>query len=357
MNVQQVLPRDAIPSVDDPSFVTDYDGRADDEVIVVDVVDAAVADDTADAADGGEVARAYPVRYLHYHEIVNDRVGDVPVAVTWCPLCGSAVVYDRRVSGEGESRILEFGVSGKLADDDLVMYDRETESEWKQSLGRCIAGPLEGHELDVLPASLTTWGRFRETHPEGVVLAPPGGASEAASDTDDPAPIDYDAAPYEAYFEMEGFGLGAHRGDDSRDWNRTDLDPKTVVLGVESGGEAIGFPLPVVEAEGGVVTATVGDVAAVVFAGDGGVHAFERPTGFEFRRGDGTDDGDVTADSDVTDGDDDQTGRFVADGTTWDGATGVGADGRQLVRLPARRLFAFAWQDDHGRDAFFGVEG
>ncbi|SDM42655.1 Protein of unknown function [Haloarchaeobius iranensis] len=118
MNVRNVLPRDAIPSVDDPTYdpVAEYDGDGDDEVVVVD----------------GEQARAYPVRYLHYHEIVNAEASDgSPVAVTWCPLCGSAVVYERTVATDdgADPRTLTFGVSGKLADDDLVMYDRETESE------------------------------------------------------------------------------------------------------------------------------------------------------------------------------------------------------------------------------------
>jgi hypothetical protein len=342
MNVRQVLPRDAIPSVDDPSFVAEYGGDGDDEVIAVTIE--------------GE-SRAYPVRYLHYHEIVNDRIGTTPIAVTWCPLCGSAVVYDRRVgAGDGAGsdgaaddagRTLEFGVSGKLADDDLVMYDRETGSEWKQSLGRCIAGELEARELDVLPASVTTWGRFREADPDGVVLAPPGGESEVASEGDAPAPIDdYDPGPYEGYFETGGFGLDAHRGTGKgREWNRDDIDPKTVVLGLDRGGEALGFPLPVVEREGGVVSATVGsgdgETDVVVFATDDGIHAFENP-GIEFRRRDG---------DDARDGPE----GFVGDGTEWDGAIGRSRDGRELTRLPARRLFAFGWQDDHGPDAFYGL--
>ncbi|MFC7045264.1 DUF3179 domain-containing protein [Halobacteriaceae archaeon GCM10025711] len=313
MNVRNVLPRDAIPSVDDPAFGDAYDGDPDDEVIVV----------------AGDPARAYPVRFLHYHEIVNDVVDGTPVAVTWCPLCGSAVVYDRTVDG----RTLTFGVSGKLADDDLVMYDRETGSEWKQSLGECIAGDLSGASLTVLPAAMTTWARFRADHPAGVVLRPPGGASEAASETDDPAPIDYDEEPYRAYFEMDGFGLAAHRGTGGRAWDREDLDPKAVVLGVESGDDALGFPLPRVEDAGGGVEASVGDRSVVVFATSDGIHAFENP-GLSFAP--------------------DDDGGFRADGARWDGATGESDDGRTLDRVPSKRLFAFAWQDDHGPGSFFG---
>jgi hypothetical protein len=336
VNVRSVLPRDAIPSIDDPEFAAGYVGDPDDEVIVID----------------GTPPKAYPIRILNYHEIVNDVVDgpgeSTPVAVTWCPLCGSAVAYDRRVtegattsSARGaedrpvDDRTLTFGVSGKLADDDLVMYDRETDSEWKQSLGECIAGELAGTELEVLPASVSTYAAFERQHPDGLVLQPTTMDSEAASDTDEPASISYDERPYADYFDGDGFGLAAHRGEgDQRTWDRDDIDPKTVVLGVEVGDEAVGFPRPRVADAGGVVTARVGDRDVVVFATDDGVHAFENP-GLEFAPG--------------ADG-------FRADGVEWDGAAGESADGRTLERIPSRRLFAFAWRDDHGEDAFFRPE-
>jgi len=311
MNVRQVIPKDAIPSVDDPTFGGSYAGDPGDRLVVLDWADP---------------PRAYPLRYLDFHEIVNDTVGGKPVAVTWCPLCGSAVVYDRRVAG----RTLTFGVSGKLADDDLVMYDRETDSEWKQSLGEAIAGPVAGESLAVLPAGVSTWERFRE-RADGLVMQPPGGESEAAGEGADPAPIDYDDRPYAGYMVSDGFGLDRHRGGDGREWDRADLDPKTVVLGLQHDDDALGVPLPVVESAGGALSVTVGGRRAVVFATPSGIHAFENP-GYTFEA--------------VGDG------QFRADGTCWDGATGTGADGRRLRRLPARRLFAFTWQDDHGPDAF-----
>ena len=314
MDVKTVLPPDAIPSVDDPTFGSDHFGAPEDEVIAVEF---------------GDQPRAYPVRILHYHEIVNDRVEDRPIAVTWCPLCGSAVVYSRRIDG----RTLTFGVSGKLADDDLVMYDRETESEWKQSLGRCIAGPLEGQSLEVLPAAMTTWAAFRTANPDGVVLQPPGGKSEAASDDATPATVEYDVSPYEAYFETERIGLGAHRGTGGREWDRTDIEAKAVVLGIEAGDDALGIPRAVVERNGGVVRVSVGPWAVVVFSTADGLHAFDDP-GFRFEP--------------VSEG-------FRADGTVWDGGTGIAEDGRRLDRIPAKRLFAFAWQDDHGPNAFYGL--
>jgi len=122
------------------------------------------------------------------------------------------------------------------------------------------------------------------------------------------------------------------RGEgERRSWDRTDIDAKAVVLGIEVGDDAVGYPVERVEAAGGVVMDTIGVRRIVVFATDDGVHAFENP-GFDFERRGGT---------------------VHADGTTWDGATGESADGRRLERLPARRLFAFAWQDAHGREAFY----
>ena len=313
MNVRQVVPRDAIPSVDDPEFGDSHAGADDDRVV---------------ALESPGQPRAYPLRYLQFHEIVNDTVGGTPVAVSWCPICGSAVVYDRRHRG----RTLEFGVSGKLADDDLVMYDRETESEWKQSSGECIAGRFKGDELAVRPASILSWRRFRDAHPDGRVLRPPGGESEAASDDDTPTAIDYDESPYRDYYRSEGFGLAAHRGEGSREWDVAALDPKAVVLGVEAGDEAVGFPLPRVRGAGGIVQATVGDRDIVVFATDeAGIHGFADP-GYAFERAGGA---------------------VVADGVEWDPATGRASDGRELDRVAATRLFAFAWRDDHGTDAFY----
>jgi hypothetical protein len=311
MDVRQVLQRDAIPSIDDPTFGETYIGTADDRVLAVE----------------SDPPRAYPFRILDFHEIVNDTVDTDPLAVTWCPLCASAVVYERTVDG----RTLTFGVSGKLADDDLVMYDRETGSEWKQSLGECIAGPLEGHELTARPGQVLSWGEFTAAYPDGVVLQPADEPSEAASDTDEPSPVTYDEEPYREYVESDGFGLDAHRGGQSREWTREDLDPKTVVLGIERGGEAVGYPAPRVREAGGVVTDTVGTTPLVVFAAEE-LHAFANP-GYAFDRRDG---------------------QFRADGAVWDPVTGESADGRQLERVPARRLFAFTWQDDHGPDAFYG---
>ena len=206
-----------------------------------------------------------------------------------------------------------------------MLYDRETDSEWKQSTGECITGKLAGERLRVRSGPMTTYAAFREAYPDGIVLQPASEGSAAASG--------YDPSGYDAYEEREAFGLRGMRGEGpEREWNRDDLDPKTVVLGVTPADDgALGFPLPVVEAAGGAVEATVGETEVVVLATDDGLHAFEHP-GFALRVEEGT---------------------VRGDGATWTPATGESTDGRGLRRAPTRRLYAFAWQDDHGPDAFY----
>lgn len=149
-------PKDGIPSIDDPKFIPVSEEQrlgAKEPVIGLEI--------------NGD-ARAYPLRILTWHEIVNDRVGGVPVAVTYCPLCNSGVVFDRRVDG----KLLEFGTTGKLRNSDLVMYDRQTESWWQQFTGKAIVGDFAGKRLEILPARLESITDFRKRHPGGKVLVP-----------------------------------------------------------------------------------------------------------------------------------------------------------------------------------------
>ena len=138
----------------------------------------------------GETPRAWPVRYLMWHEIVNDEVGGIPVAVTFCPLCNSGLIFDRRVDG----RVLEFGVSGLLRFSDMVMYDRQTESWWQQFEGRAIVGTLTGRKLTALPSLLEGWKSFRTRNPQGLVMAQPEGYQR-----------DYGTNPYAGYDSARPF--------------------------------------------------------------------------------------------------------------------------------------------------------
>ncbi|PWE28788.1 hypothetical protein DDZ14_18660 [Maritimibacter sp. 55A14] len=151
-------PKDGIPAIWDAEFqrvaaTRGLDGR--EPVIAVELE--------------GATPRAYPIRYLMYHEIANDVIGGVPVAVTYCPLCNSAMVFDRRVNGQ----LRTFGVSGKLRNSDMVMYDRETESWWQQAIGEGIVGHHTGDRLRQLPSWMESWDQFRARNPEGLVMAEP----------------------------------------------------------------------------------------------------------------------------------------------------------------------------------------
>jgi hypothetical protein len=112
--------------------------------------------------------RAYPLRILLWHEIVNEEIGGVPVLITYCPLCNSGVVSDRRVDG----RVLDFGNTGRLRHKDMVMYDKQTESWWQQFTGEAMIGSLTGKSIKTLPARLESLEKFRARAPNGKVLIP-----------------------------------------------------------------------------------------------------------------------------------------------------------------------------------------
>ena len=154
------LPRDDIPPVDKPVFdsVMSIRGLSDKSP----VISLSISGD----------ARAYPLEVMTRHEIVNDVVGDVPVAVTFCPLCNSAIVFDRRVEG----RTLRFGITGNLRFSDLVMWDDASESWWQQLTGEAIVGDYAGRQLDFVTSQLISFGLFRDRHPDGKVLRGPLGA-------------------------------------------------------------------------------------------------------------------------------------------------------------------------------------
>ena len=165
-------PKDGIPALSDPTFinVASEDRIGGREPVMTVEID-------------GQTPRAYPIRYLTWHEIVNDRVGDVPIAVTFCPLCNSGLVFDRRVNGE----LRTFGVSGKLRNSDMVMFDRETESWWQQAIGTGIVGVHNGDKLTAIAGWMESWDEFTARNPDGLVM-------------DEPSfPRSYGANPYTGY--------------------------------------------------------------------------------------------------------------------------------------------------------------
>lgn len=169
--------KDGIPAIDHPSFVpvsaTTGDLAPTEPVIALEV-------------DGD--ARAYPLRILIWHEVVNDVIGGVPVVVTYCPLCNAAIVFDRRV----DTVTLDFGTTGNLRNSDLIMYDRRTESWWQQYMGEAIVGVMTGTRLKSLPSRLESLERFSERFPNGAVLIP-----------NDPSMRPYGLNPYAGYDGMD----------------------------------------------------------------------------------------------------------------------------------------------------------
>ncbi len=195
--VQGCPARDCIESIDDPQFVgADQAGHVDDDDLIIGVV---IKGD----------ARAYPQYIMNHHEIVNDRIGGKPVAVTFCPLCGSGVAFERELSGQP----VEFGVSGLLHGNDLIMYDRRSNSLWQQITGQAFMGPMRGRELTMVPTAMVEWKTWRAAHPDTKVLIT--GSERGAAGRRDPYG-DY-AASERVMFPLANRDLSMH--------------PKTVVHG------------------------------------------------------------------------------------------------------------------------------
>jgi hypothetical protein len=176
-------PRDGIPPIDDPKFAAlgEAEYGAKEPVISLSI--------------NGD-ARAYPLSVLIWHEIVNDTVGGVAVAVTYCPLCDAAIVFNRTVDG----KVLRFGTTGKLRNSDLVMWDDATESWWQQFLGRAIVGDYLGTELAMLPNRVESWERFQGRFPGGKVLVPTNPAMRPYGDN---PYVGYDESPWPFLYRGE----------------------------------------------------------------------------------------------------------------------------------------------------------
>ena len=175
-------PRDGIPSIDAPQFISIAEARR----------WLARADTVQVLSIDGDV-RAYPTQILLWHEIVNDEVGGISVAITYCPLCNTAIVFDRRLSAVGT---VELGVSGNLYQSAMVMYDRTTETWFWQVNGTGIVGELTGIQFQMLPSTLTSFGEFQDTHPGGLVLSRDTGFDKT-----------YGRNPYPGYDSGQSFTL------------------------------------------------------------------------------------------------------------------------------------------------------
>jgi len=202
-------PPDGIPPIDHPRFlrVTDVKFLTPQEPVL--------------AVEVHRQAKAYPLRILIWHEIVNDVVGGEPLAVTYCPLCNTGIAWRRPVLN---GKTLTFGTSGKLYHSNLVMYDRQTNSFWPQVLGEAVVGPLTGTKLDFVATQILSWQDWRTEHPDGLVLSQQTGFAR-----------DYGVNPYGGY-DSSGFPFLFDGKPDDR------LRPLARVLGIAAGGDLVAFP-------------------------------------------------------------------------------------------------------------------
>ncbi|UCG24070.1 MAG: DUF3179 domain-containing protein [Chloroflexota bacterium] len=273
----------------------------------------------------GDDARAYPVRLLSNHEIVNDVVGGEPVVVTWCPLCFSALVFSRVVDGKE----LTFGVSGYLFNDNLVMYDHRTNTLWSQLIAEAIKGAYRGERLALFPSSMTSWNDWKNRFPNTRVLSAERLGLSAEEVVD----------PYVGYYESGIAGLTGQEETNSV------LRPKALVVGVTVGDTARAYPVSDVQSLG-LINDKLGG-ASLLVAFDNGLDSVvvyhQGVGGQQLTFSPAEEDGLLS---------DDQTGSL------WQVSTGKAIDGplegQRLGRLAAPLVFWFAWSDLQPKGDVYG---
>ncbi|MDQ3549847.1 MAG: DUF3179 domain-containing protein [Chloroflexota bacterium] len=297
--------KDVIPALNGPQFVgaegwDEQNYRGTELVIGVEV---------------NGIRRAYPFQVLVWLEIVNDTIAGVPLAVTYCPLCGTGVVFVREIDGLP----VLFGVSGKLYNSDLLMFDRRTDSLWSQITGTAVVGELTGMRLEVYPSEIMTWNEWRETYPDSEVLSRDSGS-----------PWFYDVDPYLGYYESRSIWFPVSDRDER-------LHAKTRVSGVEIDDVTFGAYPDEAVTEHGPVNDILGGVALLVVAdptASNNLVIFERRVGgreLTFRR-----DGDALVDEET--------------GTRWSfagEALSGELSGAQLRAIIPIKGFWFAWYAFH----------
>jgi len=307
--------KDGIPSIDEPSFVSIAAAR-----------DWISPKEPVIAIEHNGTVKAYPLQILTYHEIVNDTIGGTPVAVTFCPLCYSAIAFERTLEGEPTT----FGVSGLLRNSDLVMYDRRTETLWQQFTGEAIVGDRTGDELAIIPSQLISFQQFANHYPDGQVLS---------RDTVYDRP--YGRNPYAGYDDITKSPFAYDGPTDDR------LPPKAKVVAVSLDGTYKAYPHKTTQKKR-VLHDTIATRPIVVFHAPGAVSALDArqiqrskavgSTGVFDRRVNGR-----TLRFRYLD-----DGRFedTSTGSVWT-ITGTAVKGplkgTQLTRLSHGDYFAFAW--------------
>jgi len=235
-------PKDGIPAIDKPKFISINQANqwldSQEPVIVLTLA---------------EHARAYPLQVLIYHEIVNDELANIPVSITFCPLCNASIVFDRRI----KEKVLDFGVTGKLRMSDMIMYDRQTESWWQQFTGKAIVGEYTGTVLKQIPASIVAYADFRESYPMGLVLSNETGYSRP-----------YGRNPYKGYDRVGDSPFLFKEKTDKR------LPAMERVLFVRHGEQQRLYPFSLVS-ELNVINDELGNLKIAIFGKQGTLSALD----------------------------------------------------------------------------------
>jgi len=208
-------PKDGIPSIDKPIFIS---------------VEEATFMEDGDIVIGLQyngIAKAYPLKILVWHEIVNDWIDNLPVVITYCPLCFTSMVFERIIDGN----IVEFGTSGKLYNSNLVMYDRLSDSLWSQAMGKGIVGKYSGYDLKRIPFDLAYWRDWKRLYPYTLVLSTNTGSTRP-----------YGVDPYGDYYTTPNIYFPLEHRDDR-------LNPKELVVGLEDNNNYKAYKLSDIESK------------------------------------------------------------------------------------------------------------
>jgi len=257
-DLERAAPRDGIPAIVDPVFGSSW-ADTDHEIATETYTDPSLsAEDRVIGLSREGITRAYPLKLLRRHEVVNDTL-DLPLLVSYCPICDSGLVAHRRVEGETYT----FGVSGFLFHANLVLYDQKTESLWSQLLSQAIRGPETGTKLPLTVSTITTWETWQAEHPDTTVLLPPPASNTVVG----PVSLNYDLDPYEDHQTIaERYPEYGPLGD--LEWSDTRLQRRTTVLGVAHGDEAVAYPDREVNSHGPINDTVGGRPVVVASAGD-----------------------------------------------------------------------------------------
>ncbi len=307
-------PKDGIPALTNPKFISIDDAGEwlkDNEPLI--------------ALEVNGITKGYPLQILIWHEIVNDEINDVPVIATFCPLCYSAIVFDRRVG----TNILTFGVSGLLRNSDMVMYDLYTESFWQQFTGEAIVGDMLDNKLKSIPSQILSFKQLKQAYPDATILSRETGYERR-----------YGMNPYYGYDDIEQTPFLYNGETDDR------LPPNEKVIAVKEEGYMKAYPYSI-SYEKKVIHDTIGSKAVVVFHAEGTASALDQNIIANSK-----DVGSTGVYSPIINGK--QLTFFYREGNFIDNETGSSWDitgraiqgklqGTRLTKLPHGDYFAFAW--------------